>query len=470
MRIFYFKPFVFFIAFAVTGLFWSCDKDDTTPDDTDDTVITPDPDPDPTPGAFAGEIEWVKTFGGSDEDDATSVIQTLDGGYLVLGTTKSTDGDVVGKSSIDRDFWLLKLDTAGEIQWQQTYGGSEDDVASKITGTTDGGYIISGYSRSSDGDVSGNEGFQDYWVLKVTASGTVEWNKNFGFSGSDQAFDAFQTSDGGYFITGFLDVTASGNQGNDLGKNNDLHRGLHGVGEFWGIKLDANGTKEWRRYFGGSNNDRSYAALETADGGFLMTGSSESDDFDITDSKGSYDFWAVRVNAAGDLLWTKSFGGVEIDIAYALTKTADGNYLMAGDTRSSDQDVTTSFGNADVWLVKFSDSGNLLWQKSIGGSSFDSARSVQLLENGSFLIAGNTRSADGDLSENKGANDAWMGIVDQNGALQHSITVGGSMLDFGNAAIKTTDNKVIMVGNTESNDFDVTENKGIKDFIITKFK
>src|SRR5690606_36670378 len=198
--------------------------------------------------------------------------------------------------------------------WSKTYGGSNDESAARITKTNDGGFLLSGYTTSNDGDVSGNEGFQDYWIVKIDAAGSILWEENFGFAGSDQAFKAFQTSDGGYFVTGFFDVSASGGAGNDLQRGMGT---LHGVGEFWGIKLDANGVKQWRRYFGGTNNDRSYDAWETEDGGFLMTGTSESIDFDKIDPKGSYDNWAVRLTATGDLIWTKSFGGSEIDNSYA---------------------------------------------------------------------------------------------------------------------------------------------------------
>ncbi len=412
-----------------------------------------------------GEIEFIKTFGGSESDEAISIVQAADGGFLILGNTRSSNGDITDKSGNDSDFWLLKITKAGEKVWSKTYGGSDDESAAHITKTNDGGYLLSGYTSSNDGDVSGNEGFQDYWIVKVDATGNIVWDKNFGFAGSDQAYNAFQTSDGGYFITGFFDVSASGGEGNDLQKGI-----LHGVGEYWGIKLDANGTKQWRRYFGGTNNDRSYDALETDDGGFLMTGTSESVDFDKTDPKGSYDYWAVRVNSSGDLLWTKSFGGAEIDNSYASLKTNDGNYIMVGDSRSSDQDVTSPHGNADAWMVKFDDSGNKIWQKSFGGSQFDTAHSIVQRANGDYILSGHSRSNDGDLQTNNGLNDAWIFVVDSNGSLKFEKSIGGSGLDFVSEAIETSDNKIIAVGDSESNDLDIPLNQGSKDFLIIKIK
>ncbi len=457
----------YLLLLVVIYFFVACGKDDPA-------TNVPVEEETNTDTGFAGNIDFVKTFGGSNEDDAVSVILANDGNYLVFGSTQSNDGDIIDKTATDSDFWLLKLTPTGEKLWSKTYGGSSDERASKIEKTSDGGYILSGYSRSDDGDVlSGNEGFHDYWVVKINSEGAIQWENHFGFSGSDQAFDAFQTTDRGYFVTGFLDVSASGQQGNDFGGDNNTGntRGTnHGVGEYWAVKLDANGQKVWRRYFGGTNNDRSYDALQTADGGYLMVGASESNDFDILDDKGSYDFWAVRLNANGDKLWTKSFGGSEIDVGYALTKTTDGNYIIVGDTRSNDKDVTNAKGSADAWAVKFSDTGEKIWQKTYGGPEFESARSIHATSNGTYVIAGNTRGNSGDFTINKGQNDALVYIIDETGAIKFQKTVGGSSLDFAEDAMYTSDNKIVIVGNTESNNQDIPQNRGIKDLLIIKLK
>ncbi|MGJ8665533.1 MAG: hypothetical protein ACSHW7_04145 [Patiriisocius sp.] len=445
---------------ALIGLtvFISCEKNDES-----------EPmNPEPEPSSFLGEVEYIKTYGGSGIDTAVDLLSTSDGGYMIIGNTESNDGDVTGKTTTDRDYWLLKLNADGTIDYTKIYGGSADDTATAISKTSDGGYIVSGYTRSNDGDVTQNQGFHDYWIVKLNSLGDLQWQKSFGFPGSDQAFKIIETSTGNYFVTGFLDVTASNQQGND---GNGSNRGaLHGVGEFWGILLDNTGTTLWRRYFGGSNNDRSYDALETADGGILMVGSSESNDFDITDGKGSYDFWAVRLTPTGDIVWAKSFGGSEIDNGYALTMTTDGNYMMVGDTRSSDFDVTNPKGNADAWVIKFDDNGNIIWQKTYGGPEFDSARSVTKGQNGTYIISGNTRSSSGDVTGGAGQNDAWVFVIDESGAIQFQKTIGGTSLDFAEGAIQTQNNEIIFVGNTESNDADISENKGIKDALIIKIK
>ena len=326
------------------------------------------------PISLTGEIEWQKTFGGSNDDIARGIIETDDGGYAVIGYTNSIDGDITDKFVEENDFWVLKLASNGIIEWQKTYGGSGDDLGRAIIQTNDGGYAITGPSKSSDGDGSNNEGQHDHWILKLDAQGTIQWEKSYGFAGHDHSQSIMQTDDGGYFIGGYLDVSASGGLGNETITKNYTK---HGVGEFWGQKLDANGNLQWRRYFGGSNNDRIYKVLPAHDGNIMLVGSSESNDFDIKNSKGSYDYWIVKINNSGEMLWEKSFGGSGIDDGYAATTTNDGNYLIVGSAISNDGDISDSKGNSDVWAIKIDDNGNMLWEKSFGGSGFDVASALQ---------------------------------------------------------------------------------------------
>jgi hypothetical protein len=424
------------------------------------------------PIEFQNQLELIKTYGGSEEDDALSVVQTSDGHIAVLGFTQSNDGDVTGKVATDSDYWLLKLDNDLNLIWQKTFGGSSDDRGQSITTTSDGGFLISGYSRSNDGDVDQNFGFHDYWVLKLNASGDIIWQKSFGFSGNDRSYSAIQTLDGGFFITGFLDVSASNGMGNDdgvSGRPKNITQ-KHGVGEFWGIKLDQAGDIEWRRYFGGSNNDRSYDVVQADDTGMIMVGSSESNDFDISNPKGSYDFWALKLGLDGEMIWQKNFGGSGIDIGYAVEKSLGNTYYMTGDTRSSDGDVLDFKGNTDYFLVKFDENGSLIWQKTYGGSDFDSARSVLQLLSGDILITGSSRSDDLQVLENFGQNDLWMVHAQNSGSIISSASIGGSQMDLANDAVQLQSGEVIVVGSSESNDYDITENKGDKDLLVLKIK
>ncbi len=424
---------------------------------------TPDID---TDNGFEGKTEWVKTFGGSKEDNLLSIVESEDGGYTAFGFTQSNDGDVSGKTTTDSDYWVVKFTREGEISWNKTYGGTGDDRGEKIIKTNDGGYVLIGYSRSNDGDVSVNAGLQDYWIVKINASGDLQWERSFGFPGIDRAFSVIQSKDNGYFITGFLDVTASDGGGNDKKENSQKH----GVGEFWGIKLDADGNKEWRHYFGGTNNDRSYDVIQTEDGGFLMIGSSESDDYDVTNSKGSYDFWAVKVNPEGTLVWQKSFGGSEIDVGYAIASTGNGKYIIVGDSRSNDGDISDAKGNADLWAIQIDGNGNLIWQKSLGGAEFDTGRGIHKTREGNFIITGNSRSSDEDIDQNRGQSDVLTILINEDGDVLWKSTLGGSEDEFATGCIQTIDEKVMVVGSSASNDFDITNNKGGSDAVLIKYK
>lgn len=451
----------FLTLFLSIYVLFSCSSDD------DNSVIQVDP-------VFEGQLVWVKTFGGSNEDDAIDIVEANDGGYVVLGFTNSIDGDVTGKTNPDQDYWLLKLNQNGDKIWDKTFGGSQNDQATGLSKTNDGGYIISGYTSSFDGDVSENAGFQDYWIVKVDGQGTIQWEKSFGFIGQDQAYKVIPTTDGGYFASGTLQVGEGGSngEGNDIvNENQNLRGGQHSLGDFWGIKMDASGNKIWRRYFGGTQADLNKDVIETDDGGFLLVGISDSPDFDISNAIGADDFWVIKVSAIGEKVWEKSYGGLETDRAFSIARTDDGNYLLTGESRSLGEDISNPKGGGDIWIIKINASnGVILWEKSFGGTEFDTSRGIKNLGNGSFAIAGSSRSTGGDATNNYGANDAWFLIVDENGALEYETNIGGSDIDFGNQVMGTSNNEIVFVGSTLSNDFDITVNKGNKDILIFKMK
>jgi len=416
---------------------------------------------------FNGEVDWIHTYGGSGEETAQAVINTADGGYAILGYTNSIDGDVIGKTLAVNDYWLLKLDANGILQWNQTYGGSKDDRGQQLRQTSDGGFILTGYAMSDDGDGSNNEGFHDNWILKLGPQGNIEWEKSFGFSGHDHSYDIIETEDGGYFFIGFLDITAARADGyTEKGQN--LTR--HGVGEFWGTKIDAGGNIIWRKYFGGTNNDRAHAVVQANDGGFVLAGFSESDDFDISNSKGSYDFWVVKLSATGELIWEHSYGGTGIEISYDIAKTDDNGYVIVGNTFSSDTDIFDNNGESDIWLIKIDNSGNLISEKTIGGSLFDAAQGVKASVYGGFIIAGNSKSSDKDATSNAGENDLWLLKTDANGDITWQQSFGGSGLDFGFDVLENRDKSIIMVGESSSTDFPGIQNKGMSDLVVVKVK
>ncbi len=418
-----------------------------------------------TPIIFQPELNLVKTYGGSKNESAQSITKTSDGGYAILGYTQSMDGDITDKQNESFDYWLLKFDQNSTLQWQKTYGGSDDDRGSDIIQTTNGGFAILGYSKSSDDDVTENNGFNDFWISKLDVSGNISWEKSFGFSGADNGISIIQTNDNGYLLTGVLDVSASGGLGNSKTASRK-----HAGGDYWAIKLNELGETQWTKFFGGTFTDTPYDVIQTEDNGYIIVGSSDSNDVDIKNNKGSYDFWIIKISDSGNLVWEKSFGGSEADEARAITKSTDGNYIIVGDTRSNDFDVSKNNGAADLWIIKISPLGAIIWEKTIGGTSFDVARSISKTQDNGFLISGSSRSSNGDVSNNNGQNDAWILKIDADANLEWQKTIGGSDIDFAYDAVELNNKTIITVGETNSFDIDIIENKGFTDLLIFKIK
>jgi len=424
------------------------------------------------PEGFVGELDWEASFGGSGDESAQAVIQLSDGNLAINGFSNSTDGDISAKSTNVMDYWALKITENANIVFDNAIGGSDDDRGRDLVENSEGGLTLVGYSKSSDGDGSINKGQHDNWIVKTNASGNVVWERSYGFSGHDHAYSIINTADGGYLMGGFLDVGASGGEGNDIvidGFENSDNNGRHGVGEYWIHKLDANGTMQWRRYFGGSNNDRIFDVVEANDGGYILCGWSESNDFDISNAKGSYDVWILKVSSSGALVWEKSFGGSGIEIGYSIISTGSG-YMVAGTTVSNDGDISNNNGSTDAWLLNIGNNGDLLWEQTFGGSDFDAAYDIVAGDSGDYFIAGSSKSLDGDVSSNAGDLDYWVFQVDSNGELLWEQTFGGSGLDIANSLVRTTSNKLIVAGTSESNDGLVSTNKGLSDYWIISIR
>ncbi|MGB5377861.1 hypothetical protein [Muriicola sp.] len=416
---------------------------------------------------FKGEVAWMYSFGGSGDDSPRSIIETTDGGFAIFGFSNSTDGDLAHKTTNVNDYWLLKIDAEGSPQWSKTYGGSKDDQGQAVIQTSDGGYAITGYAMSDDGDASNNEGFHDNWVLKLDSQGTIEWEQSFGFSGHDHSYDIVESEEGGLFFTGFLDITSAKADGY-LDKSYSLTR--HGVGEFWGTRLNAQGELSWRKYYGGTNNDRAHAVVTAQDEGFVMAGFSESEDYDVSDPRGSYDFWVVKIGNEGELVWEHSYGGTGIDIAQDITKTENGGYVITGSTISTDGDISESHGESDVWVISIDAQGALLWEQTYGGAGFDAAESIRTTRDGGFLISGNSKSTDQDLAENAGENDLWLLKIDAQGRIIWQQSFGGADLEFGFDALESKDGGLLLVGESNSTNFKSLQNKGGTDLILIKIE
>ncbi|WP_375240284.1 hypothetical protein [Polaribacter sp.] len=404
----------------------------------------------------------ITTIGGTNNDAFTTVEKTADGGFIAAGYTQSNNLDITDKSNTSFDFFISKFSSDNQLEWQKTFGGSDDDRAADIIETKNGEFAILGYSKSNDFDVSTNAGSQDFWFIKLSSSGILISEKSFGYLGLDYGTTLLETKDNGFLITGVLDLTASNGQGN--AKTTAVK---HAGGDYWAIKTDNSGNLLWSRYFGGSFTDTPLGVVETDANNFIIVGSSDSNDFNISDNKGTYDFWVVKISNSGNLIWEKSFGGSEIDEARAITTTNDGNFIIVGDTRSNDKNVSTNNGAADIWVLKISTDGNLIWEKTIGATNFDVARAITKTKDNGFLIAGSSRSLDNGF-ENKGQNDALIIKINNTGELLWQQTFGGSKIDFLYDITVLNNTSIIAVGESNSFDKDIPENKGFTDALIIK--
>ncbi|NUO02102.1 MAG: T9SS type A sorting domain-containing protein, partial [Saprospiraceae bacterium] len=345
----------------------------------------------------SGAIQWQRTLGGTDADGATDIRQTSDGGYILGGQTESDDGDVSGHHN-NRDLWVVKLGPTGTIEWQRALGGSGNENMGSVRETTDGGYFVCGTAGSSNGDVVGNHGVVDIWVLKLGPTGAIQWQKTLGGSAIDFANAGLQTTDGGYVVAGYTKSTDG-----DL----SFSRGEEDV---WIIKLTATGTIEWSNTFGGNKQDLSTSIRQVADGGYIVTGATNSTDGDVTNLQGpgSTDIWLLKITTEGTLEWEKTLGGAKTDIATSIEATNDGGFILLGNSESSDGQLSSNYGSLDCWVVRLDPTGNIIWQKSIGGTNDDQGFSIFQTTDGGFILNSGVYSNDIDVSGNHGNADFWV--------------------------------------------------------------
>jgi Secretion system C-terminal sorting domain len=425
--------------------------------------------------SFSQEIEWQNTIGGSFSDFLNSIQQTADGGYILGGTSSSNiSGDKTESSMGSGDYWVVKIDSVGNIQWQNTIGGSSSDVLKSIQQTSDGGYILGGYSQSNiSGDKTESSIGQtyDYWIVKIDSLGIIQWQNTIGGSGTDMLNSIQQTSDGGYFLGG----SSSSNSSADKNKNC-----LGGI-DYWYVKVDSNGVIQWENTIGGTGIDGLYSVRQTADGGFILGGQSNSN---ISGSKsenslGYIDYWIVKLTPQGFIQWENTIGGGGDDNLYSVQQTSDGGYILGGQSSSNitgDKTENNISGTVDYWIVKLNNLGVIQWQNTIGGSGSDILYSIQQTTDGGYILSGVSSS---NISEDKTENcmgkvgvknDYWIVKLDSLGAIQWQNTIGGRANDEIRFIQQTKDGSYILGGNSESNRTgDKTEySNGYVDYWIVK--
>jgi uncharacterized delta-60 repeat protein len=256
-----------------------------------------------------GNMLWNQTYGSTNRDEGHSVQVTSDGGYIIAGSTQSfgAGGD---------DIYLIKTDSEGNMLWNQTYGGPDDDGGSSVQVTSDGGYIIAGYTYSF------GAGKSDVYLIKTDSEGNMLWNQTYGGTGYDYGNSVQVTSDGGHIISGYS--SPSGPSGYD----------------FYLVKTDSGGNMLWSQTYGGTTVDRSFSVQVTSDGGYIISGSTASWPFDESD------VYLVKTDSEGNMLWSQTYGGTGYDGGFSVQVTSDGGYIIAGSTYSF------GAGKSDVYLIK----------------------------------------------------------------------------------------------------------------------
>ncbi len=347
-------------------------------------------------------IEWSQTYGGIEDDGEfhlVYLVQTVDGGYTIAANTRSFGAGF-------SDCWLIRVDSSGNMEWNQTYGGEDGDRVYSLIQTADGGYALAGRTWSFD------VGASDSWLIKVDSSGNMEWNQTYGGANQDEALDVVQTSDRGYLIAGYTVI----NDGQDL----------------WLIKTDAEGKMQWNKTYGGPSHEDPFSLIETFDSGFAIAGRTRS--FGVGDG----DCWLVKVDSLGNMEWNQTYGGVETDHIESIVQTSDGGFVLGATTESF------ASGWTECWLIKTDNLGNMIWNKTYGGNGTDWIHSLIITSDGGFAFVGETDSF------GAGSRDFYLVKTDPEGNIQWSRTYGGEDWDFGQSLVETLDGGFVLAGNTKS--------------------
>jgi hypothetical protein len=373
---------------------------------------------------------WDKKMGGYGNEILTCAITTSDGGYLLGGySTSSISGNKTQPTWGGYDYWIVKLDSLGNIQWDRDFGGSNYDMLNSVQQTTDGGYILAGCSKSgingdkTDANWDATGMSWDYWIIKINAFGNKEWDKDFGGTGDDFALTTIQTSDGGYMAGGWSVSAIGGNKTEATCGNYD----------YWIVKTDSAGNKLWDKVFGGPYSEWLYSILGTTDGGFALGGWSDSDtgcnksSTNWSGPGGGKDYWLVKIDSAGTKLWDKNYGGFDDDWFITMSHTSDNGFVMIGRTESGIGGDKTepiwSFPYSDFWVVKVDSAGNKQWDKDFGGldNEDELGNIIQTVDTG-YLFAGASYS---DIGGNKTENN----LADEQTWIVKTDSLGNKIFD-----------------------------------------
>ncbi|MFN8166563.1 MAG: T9SS type A sorting domain-containing protein [Bacteroidia bacterium] len=406
--------------------------------------------------------EWDYRYGGTLADELEVLKETHDGGFILGGTSESDEtGDKSEPTRGGADYWVVKTDAYGIKQWDARFGGSLDDEFATLAVTSDGGYILGGTSSSP---VSGDKtqanwdtsyhAYGDYWIVKIDASGHKQWDKRFGGIYQEDLTSVVQTLDGGYLLGGYSESFVSG----------DKSQGSQGGPDFWIVKTDANGNKLWDKRFGGNRNDQLHSLQQTRDGGYILAGYTWSDPTgDITGAMrgtAAYcDYWIVKIDAYGNKLWDKRYGGSQNDNLVSIIQCDDNGYFLGGYSYSgiSGDKTQASYSTgsiADFWVIRVDANGNILWDRDLGGTmNEDEFGNVMQTEDKGLLVCGSSYSGiNGTKTEaNLGPEQSWLLKLDQSGNLLWDKTFFTPGHDEGCSVVQCKDGGYVIANMSNGN-------------------
>ena len=348
------------------------------------------------------EIEENITYGGLNIDRGYDIIQTVDGGFAIGGFTES-----YGLGGTDA--WLVKTNNSGAIEWNKTYGGMQDEEAHSIISTPDGGYALAGYTESF------GMGTNDMWLVKTDSNGNIEWNETYGDDGYQGASTVIRTSDEGFLLAGTT---------RPFGANFDYN--------IWIVKTNKFGVPLWNQTYGGAEDENAWSIISTFDGGYAIAGHTRSY------SVGENDFWLVKINTTGGVLWNQTYGGLEYDEAIQVIQTVDGGYALTGYTFSYGE------GLADLWLVKTNQIGGIQWNHTYGGPNFETSLAFFQTLDGGYALIGAVDPL------GNGFDNMWFIKTDDTGVLEHEASFGGSQEDIAFSGLQTNETRYVIIGSTMS--------------------
>ena len=343
---------------------------------------------------------WTRAYGDSLNDYGREVNLTSDGGYIIAGYTNS-----IGAGGTD--FYLIKTNSTGDTLWTRTYGDSLNDYGRSAQQTTDGGYIFAGYSNSFGASY-------DYYLIKTNSTGDTTWTRTYGGIGTDYGMWVQQTTDGGYIIAGATDSYGAGSR------------------DFYLVKTDSIGDTLWTRTYGGIDMEYCYNVRQTTDGGYIAAG------YTTSYGAGGRDFYLVKTDSNGDTLWTGIYGGIDYDYGMGVQQTTDGGYIFTGYTNSY------GAGGYDFYLIKTDSAGDTLWTRTYGGTETERPNEVQQTTDGGYIVAGYTNSFGLVLY------DVYLIKTDSAGDTLWTLTCGGIESDYAMSVQQTTDGGYIVAGYTYS--------------------